>query len=164
MSRPALTVICVVAFAAACTPPPERTPDPTAKFGVFFGGQIQERREIPFELDGAKQTQGFRVEFGQKLLAATDVEWRIDRPTPAPRKTPRRTVAAAEPPKGPIVGKERVRAGEDRFEQAIRFEPGDPLGLWNVRVVTEGRVVLDRAFELFDQAVRDRAGTADGGT
>jgi hypothetical protein len=162
--RVRLATIAVVAFTAACTPSPERTPDPTAKFGVFFGGQIQERREIPFELDGAKQTQGFRVQFGEKLPAATDVEWRIERPTPPPRKPSRRNAAAAEPPKGPIAGKERVRAGEDHFEHALRLEPGDPLGLWNVRVVTEGRVVLDRAFELFDPAARERAGTADGGT
>jgi hypothetical protein len=164
MSRPKLATLAVAALIAACTPPPERPAIATAKFGVFFGGQIQERREIPFELDGAKQTQGFRVEFGTKLPAATDVEWRIDRPTPPPRKTARRTAAAAEPPKGPIVGKERVRAGEDRFEQALRFEPGDPLGLWNVRVITQGRVVLDRAFELFDPAARERGAVADGGT
>ncbi len=37
-----------------------------ASFGVFFGGQIQERDEIPFTLDRAKLRQGFRIDFASR--------------------------------------------------------------------------------------------------
>ncbi|HVU01806.1 MAG TPA: hypothetical protein VHE30_08640 [Polyangiaceae bacterium] len=146
----------------ACQRPPAPSPGPTAKFGIFFGGQIEERREIPFELDTAKQTQGFRVEFGGPLPREESVEWTITRPPMPKRRAPRKAQAEPEPPRGPITGMERVRAGESRYERRLDFTPGDPLGLWNVRVVADGRVVLDRPFEVFDAAERARV-AVDGG-
>ena len=164
-SLAALAAACLpCALALACAP--ER-PAPAARgeFGIFFGGQIEERREIPFELDRSKQTAGFRVEFTPPLAAATEVEWRIDRRArgegtgfarPRPAKP-------AEPAPRTAGGKVTIPAGEARFDQVTPFEPGDPLGLWNIRVVALGHVVIDRPFEVFDAARRKRAERVDGG-
>jgi hypothetical protein len=48
-----------------------RAPEATAQFGVFFGGQLQRREELPFVLDASKQRQGFRVEMNEPLRAPT---------------------------------------------------------------------------------------------
>lgn len=132
-----------------------------ARFGIFFGGQIQERRDVPFELDTARQTQGFRVEFSAPLTESTAVEWQVDRP--AARRAPPRAGAGGSP--GALVekGSAIVRAGETRMERTLPFRPGDPLGLWNVRVVVRGKVVLDRPFEVYDAAARQKLSEGDGG-
>jgi hypothetical protein len=59
--------------------------------------------------------------------------------------------------------KESARAGETRFDRTVSFEPGDPLGLWNVRVVVRDMVVLDRPFEVFDAEERQKNASADAG-
>jgi hypothetical protein len=151
----------------ACDPR-QSTPKPLvrrAEFGVLFGGQIQERRELPFELDRSKQTLGFRVEFSEPLGADTDIEWRVDRPARSARvlRVNRRAKPLPDAERPPLGGKETARAGELRFDRTVSFEPGDPLGLWNVRVVVRGRVVLDRPFEVFDPDERQKNGTADAG-
>jgi hypothetical protein len=156
-----LGVVSALGLAVACHRPVETPPGPKAKFGVFFGGQIEERRELPFELDPSKQTQGFRVEFGAPLSREKTVEWTIVRP-PMPKRRGKKPPAETEPPRGPITGRESVRAGETRYERRLDFTPGDPLGLWNVRVVADGEVVLDRPFEVFDPVERARI-PVDGG-
>lgn len=136
---------------------------PKASFGVVFGGQIQERRQIPFELDSTKQTLGFRIDFDEPVNADTKVEWRLYRPSL--HKTDGRR-GEATPTGEPSVGEEGmavVRGGEKRFEQGVSFHPGDPLGLWNARLVVDGRIVLDRPFEVYDAAAREKATRRDGG-
>jgi hypothetical protein len=169
VSRSGLARLALGAFLA--TLPGCRSAPPTelvksAKFGVFFGGQIQERRELPFELDPAKQTQGFRVEFSEPLAADTAVEFRIDTPSPSRsgKKKPARGDTAAPEPSAPLqAATEIARAGETRFDHVTSFHPGDPLGLWNVRVVVRGKVVIDRAVEVYDPAARERLTPTDGG-
>jgi hypothetical protein len=151
----------------ACAPK-QSTPKPLvrhAEFGVLFGGQIQERRELPFELDRSKQTLGFRIEFSDRLGADTDIEWRVDRPARSARvvRASRHAKPLPDAERSPLGGKETVRAGEIRCERTVNFEPGDPLGLWNVRVVVRGKVVLDRPFEVFDPDERQKNGSADAG-
>ena len=51
-----------------------------AQFGIFFGGQLQERKEIPFELDRSKQKHGIRIEFTEPLRQATKISWELDMP------------------------------------------------------------------------------------
>jgi hypothetical protein len=141
-------VACLVlsALVAGCVE--RRTPDrlvAKAELGLFFGGQIQERDEIPFVLDRAKQTQGFRVEFSHVLAKPAHVRWEIDRPNPKQRG---RAVTLAQAD---------VRAGLDRFDQEIAFQPGDPLGVWNVRVIVDDQVVIDRPVSVYDVAARKRA-------
>jgi hypothetical protein len=45
----------------------------------------------------------------------------------------------------------------------LAFHPGDPLGVWNVRVVVRDKVVIDRPIEVFDAATRKRQAPRDGG-
>lgn len=162
----AVAILVSVAAPLACDPP-RSAPKPLvrrAEFGVLFGGQIQERRELPFELDRSKQTLGFRVEFSEPLGADTDLEWRIDRPARNARiKASRHPKPEPEAERAPLGGKETARAGEVRFDRTVSFEPGDPLGLWNVRVTVRGTVALDRPFEVFDREEREKNGSADAG-
>jgi hypothetical protein len=160
----AMLCLGALAFTPAC----ERREPPafvkSGKLGVFFGGQVEERRELPFELDPAKQTQGFRVEFSQPLATDTDVEWRVDMPNPDARR--RRSKANADPPPSPtqtLSGKDIARAGEKTLDHVLVFHPGDPLGLWNVRVVVRDKVVIDRPVEVFDAAQRKRLAPPDAG-
>jgi hypothetical protein len=167
--RPRLAVIAAVAslVASLACEPPNAASKPLvrrAEFGVLFGGQIQERRELPFELDRSKQTLGFRVEFSDPLGADTDVEWRVLRPIQnsrvraSPHGKPQPVTERAS-----LIGTETARAGETRLDRTVTFEPGDPLGLWNVRVVVRGKVVLDRPFEVFDAEERRKNRANDAG-
>lgn len=160
------TCIAFSALLLGCSAQPERPPVPHAKFGVFFGGQIEERRDIPFELDTSKQTQGFRIEFDAPLTTDEDVAWTIDMPkaaSPAKQSRPKSAPHAPEPHRTRITGKATIHAGLGKFDQIVAFEPGDPLGLWNARVVVRGKVVVDRPFEVYDRAERSRAAAGDAG-
>jgi hypothetical protein len=160
-----LASVVSIVGSLGCDPPRPKEFVRRAEFGIFFGGQIQERRELPFDLDKSKQTLGFRVEFSERLRADVDVEWRIDRPPRSARGKPSaRSKAPPDLERAPIGGKDVARAGEDRFDRAVGFEPGDPLGLWNVRVVVRGKVAVDRPFEVYDATERQKEGRADGGS
>jgi hypothetical protein len=164
---PTLAMIAAFAFAvvvagalAGCSRPPERPFVKSAKLGVFFGGEVQERREIPFELDAAKQVQGFRVEFTEPLTAETEIEWRIDMPkTRAGKHRAKESAAPEAPPRETLTGKDVARVSETTLDHVVSFHPGDPLGLWNVRVVVRGKVVIDRPIEVFDPAARKKLQT-----
>jgi hypothetical protein len=161
-----LVVAALLLGASACKPEPPPPLVRGAKFGIFFGGQIEERREIPFQLDRTRQTQGFRVEFSLPLTEDTPIEWRIDvpkaKPTPA-KKTAKDVIADAPPPPRALSGVDHARPGETRFDRETPFEPGDPLGLWNVRVVVRGKVVIDRPVEVYDAAARAKMMPRDAG-
>lgn len=161
----ARAMLVVLALPFSCDPPKPKELVKHAQFGVFFGGQVQERRELPFELGNSKQALGFRLEFSEPLAIDTDVEWRIDRPAgPNREKASARGKASPEAERGPLIGKDTARAGETRFDHMLAFEPGDPLGVWNVRVVTRGKVAIDRPFEVYDVKERAKANRADGGS
>lgn len=135
---------------AACWDGPgaEKSEAPVAKFGVFFGGQIQERPEIPFVLDSTRQTQGFRVQLIQPARRDLDVSWEVEMPAPGISGRDK-TITK--------LGKTLLRRGESRLDQRFLFEPGDPLGLYNVRVRLGDDLVIDRAFVVYDEAQRRRA-------
>jgi hypothetical protein len=116
-----------------------------ASFGIFFGGQIQEREEIPFQLDRTKQRQGFRIDFHEPLAEAQPVRWEIDRP--GPRGKGRKVV----------LGEATARAGQRAFEQELPFQPGDPVGTWNVRVTVGDLAAIDRPVLVYDTQARRRA-------
>lgn len=137
---------------AACD---ARGPKPlveSAKFGVFYGGQIQEREQVPFELDRTKQEQGFRIIFSEPLRRPLPIRWELDVPSGAARKT--KTGRLVE------LGEATVRSGQRRFEHLIRFEPEDLPGTWNLRVLVDDQLVIDRAFLVVDAEAlrRSRAG------
>jgi hypothetical protein len=160
-----LAALSAAPAALSCARPEPQPLVKSARLGVFYGGQVQERTDVPFELDPGKQAQGFRVEFSAPLSEDTDVEWRIDVPKADPerKRRPRAAGELATPPRTVLSGKDVARAGETTLDHLLTFHPGDPLGLWNVRVVVRGKVVIDRPIEVFDPAARKRLTPPDAG-
>ena len=148
-----LFIIGVLAWAGyACNrhpvaPPSEVT---SAQFGLFFGGQVQQRLELPKPLSHNQSSQGVRLEFRRRLPSPTQVTWYLDHPT------------ARNGPRGPCNAPRAIRstsvmvpAGSDRFEQALTFEPTDPPGTYNVRVLVGDELVLDRSFRIVPSRLED---------
>ncbi len=127
-------------------------PDPLverAAFGVFFGGQIQDRKELPFELDPSKQSSGFRIDFRAPLTRPVAVSWEIARPLSA-----RAAEADAGAEQVVEVGQVAARLGETRLDVPVLLRQGQVLGAWHVRVKVDARVVLDRDVRVFDARAR----------
>src|ERR1051325_5397545 len=77
--RAALGVLLALAGSAcrrASEPPPVR-----AKFGVFFGGQVQEREELPLIVDRTRQSIGVRLEFETPPAAPARISWELEKPS-----------------------------------------------------------------------------------
>ena len=123
-----------------------------AQFGIFFGGQVQERKKIPFVLDRSKQKHGIRIEFAEPLREKTHVSWEVDMPGEGRRVRDDKGRIG----KGRVVklSEAEVPAGRQVFEQVLPFSPGDPLGMWNIRVVVEDSVVIDRPFLVLSEERR----------
>lgn len=147
MRRWALGVVLGL-VAAGCEKPAAEGLVEHASFGIFFGGQIQERNEIPFTLDRTKQRQGFRIAFRAPLSSEVPIHWELDRP--ALRGKGRRVV----------LGDSIARAGQSSFEVELPFQPGDPLGTWNVRVTIADEAAIDRPVLVYDAQARLRAKAA----
>ena len=155
----------LVLLAACAAPESAGVPSVRAEFGIFYGGQVQERDEIPLSLDAARQRQGFRLTRTPPPAEALEVRWELGKPGQG-RRAPDSQGRRARP--RPVqLGRAHFRAGEPVFEQALPFAPNDPLGLWNIRVLVGDRVVLERPFVVYDSAERARrekaAAEADGG-
>jgi hypothetical protein len=124
-----------------------------AEFGVLYGGEIQERQQIPFELDRRKLTLVLRIDFAEPLAREVRVGWWIDMPGSA------KGVRDAEGRRGAgrlvKVDETLVPAGRSRFDQVVPLSPGDPLGSWKIRAEVEGKTVLERPFVVYDPAVTD---------
>ena len=128
--------------------PAKSDPDPLvqrAAFGVFFGGQIQDRKELPFELDPAKQLCGIRIDFRAPLSRAALVGWEIARPISS-----RAAKSDAGSEQVVEVGNASARLGESRLDVPISLRQGQVLGTWHVRVKVDARVVIDRDVLVFD--------------
>jgi len=138
---------CVLAlFLLGCSRPPERDPlVDRAAFGVFFGGQIQDRNELPFELDRAKQSCGIRVDFRAPLARSVQVRWEIARPLSA-----KAAKADAGADQVTEVGEAAARVGERRLDVPVLLRQGQVLGSWHVRVKVDERPVIDRDVLVFD--------------
>jgi hypothetical protein len=110
-----------------------------ARFGVLFGGQIQEREQIPLILDRSRLSLVVRVEWAEPPETAERVHWELARP-----------VNPKEADAGSIVayGDARARPGEAVLDVPLAFKPGDQPGAWQVRVEVEGRLVLERPFRV----------------
>jgi hypothetical protein len=129
-------------------------PQLSAEFGIFYGGQVQERDELPLELDRTRQLQGFRLQLDPPPQRPLEVRWELGRPgvgralldSQGRRARPRKVE----------LGQARWRPGERLFEQTLPFSPGDPLGLWNMRVLLDGQIVIERPFLVYDAAQRSQ--------
>jgi hypothetical protein len=128
------------------------------EFGIFYGGQVQERQQIPFEIDASKQKLGFRLQLHPAPREALDIRWELGMPGAGrPRRDSQGRLAR---PRKVVLGQARWRTGETKFEQPLQLTAGDPLGLWNIRVLVGGRVVLDRPFLVYDAVSRERRAPA----
>jgi hypothetical protein len=163
MSAPLRSALVLL---AACTAPESAAaPNVRAEFGIFYGGQVQERDEIPHSLDAARQRQGFRLTHTPPPSQPLEVRWELGKPGQGRRVSDSHGRRAR--PRPVQLGRAHFRPGEAVFEQALPFAPGDPLGLWNLRVLVGDRAVLERPFVVYDAAERARrdkaAFEADGG-
>jgi hypothetical protein len=131
-----------------------------AEFGVFFGGQVQTLDQIPFELDRARQTLGFRLEFSRALSVSIPIAWELD--------VPSRTNAAGAGKTARLGralrrGSAQAPVGRTEFEQVLFFDPSDRLGTWNIRVRAGQSWVIDRPFLVYDADARTESNRGDGG-
>ena len=117
-----------------------------AEFGVFFGGQVQELKEIEKELDAARQVHGFRLTFREPLTQELPISWEVSLPVPEKGG-----------PRPAIVGETKAKVGQALLDVPLAFRPSDPLGVWHVKVVAGGSVVVDRDFTLVAPAPGPRA-------
>lgn len=110
-----------------------------ARFGVLFGGQLQEREEIPLVLDRSRLALGLRVEWAEPPSTPTAVRWELAQPA-----NPK------EPGAGELVafGEAHARPGEASLDVPLAFREKDRPGAWRVRVDVEGKRVLDRPFRV----------------
>jgi hypothetical protein len=103
--------------------------------GVFYGGQVQELERIDVDPLRA-QTFGFRVDLPE---ASRDrdhaLRWEVVRPGPAGRRVTQ-------------VGELSIPAGLAQHDQVLPVELREATGLYNVRVLVDGQVVIDRAIDV----------------
>lgn len=154
MRRLSLALWLLLAAGCAGTEAP-RGPVERAEFGVFFGGQVQERDEIPFSLDRGRQRVGVRIDLREPARAALPVRWELD--MPGNTRQVRDTRGRRAQTRVVKTGHAEARAGQERLEIELPFSPGDPLGTWNVRVYVAEQIVVDRPFLVYDAPSRRRA-------
>jgi len=156
------SVLLVLLGGGACRGvAPSSDPAITAEFGIFYGGQVQEREQIPFDLDRTRQTSGFRLRRSTALDQPLEIRWELGMPGSGRAVADSRGRSAR--PRRVQLGRARWRPGETVFEQVLPFAPGDPPGLWNVRILCGSRAVLDRPFWVYDPARRALSEAADAG-
>jgi len=120
-----------------------------ARLGVFYGGQVQERQEIPRHAEAKRQAQGFRIVLARPLEHDVRISWEVE--MPGSRE------GGVQSLKQTKLGESTLRAGQRQLDQLVELEPSDPLGLWNVRVMVGQELVIDRAWHVFDPRARRRA-------
>jgi len=115
----------------------DAAPEVEAHFGVFFGGQLQEREKVPLIVERARQTIGIRLEFASAPSAEQSVRWELEKPAPGKANDGARVVA---------YGEAKTRVGAPVLDVPLAFESSDRPGAWRVRVELDGKRVLDRPF------------------
>jgi hypothetical protein len=108
-----------------------------AEFGVFFGGQVQELKELPKELDPGRQQHGFRLTFRSPPARDVAVSWELSLPA-----------TDKGGPRAALVGRATAKAGQRVLDIPLAFRPTDPLGSWHAKLVAENQVVVDRDFQV----------------
>lgn len=115
----------------------------TAKAGIFYGGQIQNRNDWPLVIDATRQNQGFRLEFAAPLSKPASVAWDVVRPASRKKGHSDNRDGTAAPLFSAVVP-----AGSERFDQIIAFTESDRPGGWKLRVTVDGTTVLERAINI----------------
>jgi hypothetical protein len=135
--RSALAAAVLALTALAACRRAEPLPDVAVRFGVFFGGEVQEREKIPLVVDRARQSIGIRLEFASPPGSEQNVRWELDKPAPGKSPEGARVVA---------YGEAKTRPGAAVLDLPLAFQAGDRPGAWRVRVALDGKRVLDRPF------------------
>lgn len=138
MMRPSMPLVFALLLTALAALGCDRGPHgivEQAKFGVFFGGQVQELKEIAKELDPGRQQHGFRLTFRAPLPRDVPVAWELSLPA-----------TDKGGPRAALVGQASAKAGQSLLEVPLSFRPSDPLGSWHAKVSADGQVVIDRDF------------------
>jgi hypothetical protein len=138
-ARRALLVLGLLLACSTACRKREQPKDVTARFGVLFGGQIQERDEIPLVPDRSRLSLVVRVEWAEPPETAEHVHWELAQPA-NPKDADGGSLVA--------YGDARARPGERTLDVPLAFKPADRPGPWRVRVEVEGRPVLDRPFRV----------------
>ncbi len=144
----AVAFVLIAGVASACGQRSATSnPSIKAQVGIFFGGQIQNRTEWPLVLDETRQTQGFRIDFGQVLRQPAQLTWNIVRPAVKPRRH------ASSPNESAVSSFEvTVPAGTERLDQLVRFNDGDRPGEWKLHVAVNGISVVDHSIQVVSKA------------
>lgn len=131
-------LVVLAAHAVIGCAKPEKPPGVRARFGVFFGGDVQEREDLPLVFDRSRQTHGIRIDFDQAPSSPLRVAWEIEKP------------GSARDGGGGLVdyGEVKTRPGSRTLDIPIAFRQGDKPGPWRVRVTLEEKPLLDRAFRV----------------
>ncbi len=144
--------LLVLACGVACTVPRgDESERIVAQFGVLFGGQLRRVDELALELDRNKQIQGIRVA-GPASRGARNVQWELGTAEFGRYRQDARGIEQRR--RKTRHGAFRWLPGQPGVEQVLPFQPGDPTGLWSIRVMVDGQPVLDRPFWVFDAADR----------
>jgi hypothetical protein len=141
--RRALIVFSVVGLSCTGCRKREERNEVTARFGVLFGGQIQEREEIPLVLDRSRLSLVVRVEWAEPPATAERVHWELAQPAD-PKDADAGSLVA--------YGDARARPGESTLDVPLAFKSGDRPGPWHVKVEVAGRPVLERPFRVVPPA------------
>ncbi|HEX6276148.1 MAG TPA: hypothetical protein VFZ53_24070 [Polyangiaceae bacterium] len=145
-------LMSLAALALVACEKPADAPALDAKFGVFFGGQVQEREQLPLVLDRTRQSHGIRLDFREPPAQPLRVAWEIEKPASAKLEDAGKLVE---------YGETRTRPGEERLEIPLAFRQNDRPGDWRVRVTVAERVVLDRPFRVVPPGPPPRSATDD---
>ena len=111
VKRRALLLAVTLGAALGCDHAPKGVVKEAA-FGVFFGGQVQQLKEVAKELDPARQQHGFRLVFGAPLTHDVPVEWELSLPVPDKGG-----------PRPALVGQATAKTGESVLEVPLVFRP-----------------------------------------
>ncbi len=112
---------------------------PSCEIGVFYGGQIQQKKEVELSVT-TPPNLGFRVvlplsEKAEEAAAFADpIFYQVIRPGPLGRRVKE---------SGTLTPREDQR----EISQVIDVPP-DAEGLWNIRVIFRERILADRALYL----------------
>ncbi len=128
MSFRTALVFATLALGGACAEP--EPPRPSGQFGVFYGEQVQERAELA--LESLREGQlGFLVSVPPGYEGRRVVRAKITRPGPLGRRVTEHLEFG-------------VPSGKNEFSERVSV-PSGAIGVWNVRVVIDDTLVVDRA-------------------
>ena len=130
----ARSVVLALMFGAACDAP--QTQPPTVEVGVFYGGQVQKVQRISVDRNAPPKI-GFRIELSNIQSEDRNISCEVVSVGPAGRRVTRTT--RIEVPKGAT-----------RVDHVIPLPADARLGIWNVRVTDDRRVLADRALFLVE--------------